>query len=342
MKFLTALAAAILAWRTAGFAQSQAHRVVVAANGSGDFKTVQEAIDHTTGDTIIAIRPGTYREKISIARDNIWLAGLGASPADVVLSFGDSAKTAGGTGKSGSVTVVNDGFAAENLTIVNTWWEEHPDPADASQAVALLIRSGHAVVDRVRLISGQDTLYADSRTCRNDTGDTPCEASRQLFNDCYIEGHVDYIFGDAKAVFQSCELHSRPHGAVMVTAQSKHFPGEDSGYYFLECKITGANNGNRVVLGRPWRDYATVLFYKTDIEQQIAPEGWSEWSGRLKTATYREYKSHGPGVNAGRRIVEYPLLTPEEEARLTIPDLLSGKEPWDPMAMVKTLRSLVK
>jgi pectin methylesterase-like acyl-CoA thioesterase len=202
--------------------------------------------------------------------------------------------------------------------------------------------SGRSVVDRVRLISGQDTLYANSRTCRSTTETGPCEASRQYYHECYIEGHVDYIFGDAKAVFENCELHSRPHSTVMVTAQSKHFPAEDSGYYFLHCKITGANNGDHVILGRPWRDYSTVLFYDTDIEQQIAPDGWSDWGGRLKTSTYREYKSHGPGVNGGHRIVEYPPLTAEEEARLTPGQILKGEPPWDPTTLVNTLRSLVR
>src|SRR5262249_33141069 len=129
---------------------------------------------------------------------------------------------------------------------------------------------------------------------------------------------------------------------IMLTAQSKHFPNEDSGYYFLGCKITGAGNGNRVVLGRPWRDYATVLFYNTDIEQQIDPAGWSEWDGRLKTATYREYKSHGPGVSPGNGMVKYPPLTPEEEAKLTPQELLRSQDPWDPVAMVNTLRQLVR
>jgi pectin methylesterase-like acyl-CoA thioesterase len=129
---------------------------------------------------------------------------------------------------------------------------------------------------------------AGVRSCSADYGwwDNvgPCAASLENFNVCFIEDNVDYIFGDVKAVFRDCELHSRPRHEIMITAQSKHFPAEDSGYYFLNCKITGTNNGDQVVLGRPWRDYATVLFDHTDIEQTLAPEGWSDWGGRLKTA----------------------------------------------------------
>ena len=320
-----------------GLPDPPAHRVTVPT----DFPTVQSAIDHTTGDAIILIRPGTYHEKIAVMRPNIWMIGLGARPSDVVLTYGDSAADAGGTGKSGSVTVTADGFAAENLTIANSWWDEHSGSAEGSQAVALFVSSNHAVLDRVRLIGGQDTLYANSLTCRGATETAPCEASREYFHDCYIEGHVDYIFGDAKAVFEDCELHSRPRPSVMITAQSKHFPAEDSGYYFLNCKITGADNGGKVFFGRPWRDYSTVLFYNTDVEQQIAAGGWSEWSGRLKTSTYREYKSHGPGVNLDHRIVEYPPLTPAEEAALTPAELLRSESSWNPEAEVSQLRQLV-
>ena len=315
--------------------------VTVAKEGKADFRTVQEAIDHAPEQGAwIKIAPGTYREKIHIHTSNIHLVGTGKQPQDVVLSWNDSAGTAGGTGKSGSVSVDADGFEAENLTIENTWELEHGRTQEGSQAVALLMSSDRAVLDRVRLIGAQDTLYANSRTCRSLDSTAPCQASREYFRDCYIEGHVDYIFGDAKAVFDSCELHSRSHPTVMLTAQSKHFPAEESGYYFLHCRITGENNGDRVVLGRPWRDYSTVLFYDTDVEQTLAPEGWSEWSDRLKTSTYREYKSHGPGVNGGDRLVRSPDLTTEEERTLTPIGLLAGDDKWKPVAEADALRKL--
>jgi pectinesterase len=331
-------------------AKDKLPQVTVALQGNANFHTLQEAIDHapTTGE-IIRISPGTYREKIHITTPNIHLVGMGKLPQEVVLSWNDSATSAGGTGKSGSVSVNADGFEAENLTIENTWEHEHERTEEGSQAVALLMSSDRAVLDRVRLLGAQDTLYANSRTCHEGLptdGTAPkeslptCQASRQLLNDCYIEGHVDYIFGDAKAVFDHCELHSRHHDTVMVTAQSKHFPNEDSGYTFLHCRITGENNEDRLVLGRPWRDYSTVLFYDTDIQQKLDPDGWSEWNGRLKTSTYREYRSHGPGVNGGHRIVPYPELSKAEEKALTPRKLLAGKDNWNQDAEVKALRAL--
>ena len=332
------------------YAQAKLPQVTVALQGSADFHTLQEAIDLApkTGEAI-RIAPGTYREKIHITTPDIHLIGMGKVPQDVVLSWNDSASSAGGTGKSGSVSVNADGFEAENLTIENTWEHEHERTQEGSQAVALLMSSDRAVLDRVRLLGAQDTLYANSRTCHEGLpadGSAPkasladCQASRQLFSDCYIEGHVDYIFGDAKAVFDHCELHSRHHDTVMVTAQSKHFANEDSGYFFLHCRITGEDNGDRVVLGRPWRDYSTVLFYDTDIEQKLAPDGWSEWSGRLKTSNYREYRSYGPGVNGGHRAVAYPELSKAEEKSLTPRKLLAGKDGWNPDAEVKALRAI--
>lgn len=324
--------------------------VTVAHDDHAEFRTLQEAIDHApaTGE-VIRIAPGTYREKIHISKPNIVLVGTGRQPQDVVLSWDDAAINAGGTSKSGSVTVDADGFEAENLTIENTWENEHTRIQEGSQAVALLMSSDRAVLDQVRLLGAQDTLYANSRTCHENlprdgsapAADTPpCKASRQYFRDCYIEGHVDFIFGDAKAVFDHCELHPRHNPTVMLTAQSKHFPAEDSGYYFLHCRITGEADGDKVVLGRPWRDYSTVVFYDTDIEKPLSPDGWSDWNGRLKTSTYQEYKSHGPGVDGGHRIVSSPKLSRQEAKKLTPGVLLSGSDGWDPVAEANALRKL--
>lgn len=335
----------------AGSAQSTPV-ITVAKQGTASFHTLQEAIDEAPpAGEVIRIAPGTYREKIHISRPNIHLVGTGKSPQDVVLSWNDAAITSGGTSKSGSVTVDADGFEAENLTIENTWEDEHTRTQEGSQAVALLMSSDRAVLDHVRLLGAQDTLYANSRTCHDNLPkggaapptDTPaCSASRQYFRDCYIEGHVDYIFGDAKAVFDHCELHPRHFPTVMLTAQSKHFPAEDSGYYFLHCRITGENNGDHVIFGRPWRDYSTVVFYDTYIQKPIAAEGWADWNGRLKTSTYREYKSHGPGVNGGHRLVQYPRLSHEAEKNLNPHALLSGNDGWNAVAEADALRNLVK
>ena len=330
-------AASVLGINAAG--ESGTLPQVTVGKNNAAYQSVQSAVDAApdTGE-IIRIAPGTYHEKLTIRKPNVHLIGTGVKPEDVVLSFDDSAKTANGTSHSASVTVSADGFEAENLTIENTWETEHPEAENRSQAVALLLSSDRAVLDRVRLLGAQDTLYANSLTCRSTTQTAPCNASREFFNDCYIEGHVDYIFGDADAVFDHCELHSRAHPVVTITAQSRHFPAEVSGYTFLHCRITGSNDGSRILLGRPWRDDSTVLFYDTDMLQTMDPAGWSDWDGRLKTSTYREYLSHGPGVNGGHRIVVSPALTAEEERKLTPQQILGGDDHWNPMAEVRILR----
>ena len=178
-------------------------RVVVAADGSGDFVTVQAALDGAGESAVVEIKPGTYREKLRVERNHVTLRGVGKGPAEVVLTFDDSAKIAGGTGKSGTVTVPGDDFSAENLTIQNDWEKKNARVGEGSQAVALMISGDREVLRHVRLLGYQDTLYAGSKTCHKPEDATagPCKAARMLFEDCYIEGHVDFIFGDAKAAF---------------------------------------------------------------------------------------------------------------------------------------------
>lgn len=325
-----------------GLLQAEVARITVSHDGHANFRSLQEAVDHApdSGGAIILIDPGTYQEKVHIDKPGIVLVGKGKRPQDTVITWGDSALSTGSTFKSGTISIVGDGFEAENLSIVNTWWRDHTGAKDPSQAVALLLESDRAVLDHVRLISGQDTLYANSSRCRG-TLNAPCSADRQLFNDCYVEGNVDYIFGDAKAVFDRCEFHSRPGSEVMITAQGRHSQHEDSGYYMLNCRITGPDEGNRVVLGRPWRDFSTVLFFNTEIIQKLDMDGWSEWGGRLKTSTYREYKSHGPGVNGTVRVVRSPPLSKAEARRMTPSLLLEGEDHWNPKNALQALRQLM-
>src|SRR5579883_1931094 len=144
------------------FAPGWAAQFTVAADGSGDFKTVQGAIDAAPADgAVIRIKPGTYHEEIKIEKPHIQLRGAGADPKQVILSFDKSAGTAGGTGKSQSVAVNGDDFFAENLTIENTFSRGQPPTQEGSQAVALRVRGDRAVFRHVRLLGYQDTLYAD-------------------------------------------------------------------------------------------------------------------------------------------------------------------------------------
>src|SRR6185369_13670416 len=256
----------------------------------------------------------------------VQLRGLGTKPQDVVLTFDNSSATAGGTTKSASVTVSGDDFYAENLTFENSYSRTRPLSQEGSQAVAIKITGDRAVFRRVRFLGYQDTLYPNGRRCETDRG--PCEPARQYFSECYIEGNVDFIFGDAIAYFDRCEIHALPHALVYLTAQSKHYAEEKSGYVFDHCRITAAP-GAKVYLGRPWRAYSTVVFLDTEMPAEIVAEGWHEWEhdGKpsLPTSFYAEYHSTGPGANPNRR-----QLTREEAARFSLRNFLAGDDQWDP------------
>ena len=165
------------------------------------------------------------------------LRGTGARPEDVVLTYDNSAGTAGGTTKSASITVAGDDFYAENLTIENSF---SPQRIRSSRKARRPSRSKSPATARVfrkvRFLGYQDTLYANSKRCETDKG--PCEPARQYFSECYIEGNVDFIFGDALAFFDRCEIHALAHSVIMLTAQSRHYAEEKSGYVFDHCRIT--------------------------------------------------------------------------------------------------------
>ena len=247
-----------------------------------------EALPATGGEILLA--PGEYREKLTIARPGVTLRGLGRGPEGVTLVWGDSALTAGGTVKSASLTVTGDDFRATNLTIQNDY-ELRVVPR--SQAVALSVNGDRAVFERVRLLGAQDTLHAATKKCAAE----PCPTSRQIFRDCYIEGHVDFIFGDSKAYFDRCRIHAIANSEIMITAHARTAPDQDRAYVFDRCRITADPGAVTIYFGRPWRDYARVIFLDTQLDAAIHPEGWREWTPgtteRLRVAWYAEHGSKG-------------------------------------------------
>jgi len=313
--------------------------VVVAADGTGQFKTVQEAVDSAPdGNIRIDIKPGEYRVLIMVTANDVELRGLGRTPQDTVLVYDNSAGTAGGTGKSGTIMVTGDDFHAENLTIANDFEKRHERSNQGSQAVALHVTGDREIFRHVRFLGFQDTLYADSKSCHTPGGmagggASPCQASRQYYADCYIEGHVDFIFGDAKAVFDRCEIHAITHQIVTLTAQSRVYPAEDSGYLFLNCTVTADAGATNILLGRPWRAYSTVIFMNTDFKAKLNPAGWSDWDGKLKTSSYAEYGSHGLSGDAKDRIAGTRVLTAAEASKITAKSWLAGADSWVPQGM---------
>lgn len=304
----------------------------VAADGTGDFYSIQQALDvaPANGATLL-IAPGIYRETISITKPNIELRGSNADASKTVIVFDKSAGSSGGTLHSATAEIRGDNFRAENLTFANDWNATHAQVPVGSQALAVLVAADKAVFENVRFLGNQDTLYAGSRNCAPDG--EPCTPTRQYFTHCYVEGNVDFIFGDSKVVFDHCEIHSTPHSEGFLTAQSKHYPTEDSGFVFNHCTLTAALGAENIWLGRPWRPYAKVIFLNTAMGAHILPAGWREWhpgeTHSIETVYYAEYNSTGPGAHPGERDPHTKLLTAAEAAQFETKIFFDG---WDPTA----------
>ena len=248
--------------------------LVVASDGSGDVRTVQEAIDRVPANNraryVILIKPGIYRQQVKIPSNKPYVTLLGQNAENTVLSFNLSNSQVGSTSASFSTYVGANDFRAENLTFENSF-------GPGSQAVALLVEADRAVFLRCRFLGWQDTLYA--------------KAGRQFYQDCYIEGHVDFIFGAATAVFENCTIHSKGQG--YLTAHMRFSETEPTGFVFRNCRLTCVNTGKGVFLGRPWRAFGRVVFINTEMQAHIRIEGWDNWRdpAREKTAWFAEYKS---------------------------------------------------
>lgn len=312
----------------------------VAADGTGDYYSVQRALDMApkTGGAVISVSPGIYREVITVDKPNITIRSANPDASKTVIVNDRSAGQNGGTLHSATVNVRGDNFFAENITFQNDYNRTHEQMPQGSQALALLVTGDRAVFHNVRMLGNQDTVYTGSKACSTNT--LGCQLARQYFSDCYIEGNVDFIFGDGKTVFDHCMIHSTPHEGGYITAQSKHYPEEDSGYVFNYCTLTADPDVKGFVyLGRPWRDYATVIFLHTEMGDKIAPAGWSEWhaevSRRLDTAYYAEFDSTGPGAHRDERDKHTHFLTPEEAKQYESKTFLRGPDNWDPTMLPK-------
>ena len=308
--------------------------LTVSADGSAEFKSVQQAVDALPQEGgVIKIGPGTYREVVTISKAHVRMEGDKTDPSKVVIVFNNSHGTVGGTLKSATVSVLGDDFFAQGVTFANDFSVGKSLAPEGSQAVALLVKGDRAVFRSVRMLGAQDTLYAGSKACASEQG--PCVPARQYFSNCYIEGNVDFIFGDAQAFFEDCKIHAIPHETVFLTAQSKHYPDEASGYVFEHCTITAAAGISHVFLGRPWRPYSTVVFLNTKLEADIEPAGWREWhpgeTHSLDTAFYAEFKSKGKGANPSHRDPRSKQLKAEEAKQFSLKQFLSGPDHWDPL-----------
>lgn len=309
------LLAALSLGTLAGHAQATTSPLVVAADGSGQFRTVQAAIDaapsQATKPVIIQLRPGTYHEKVTIPALKTHLVLRGADAARTVITFNDHVGQPGiTTPSSTSVLVQANDFTAENVTF------ENAAGYAAGQAVALSVEGDRAIFRHCRLVGNQDVLLLAT------------SGSRQYYQDCYIEGTTDFIFGASTGVFDHCVIKSKKNS--FVTAASTP-AGQAYGFVFLHCKLTADTTlAQKVYLGRPWRPNAQVVYLQCELGSHITPAGWDNWKNAAneKTAYYAEYNSTGPGASPAGRVPWAHQLTAQEARKYTLKQIFGGKQGW--------------
>ncbi len=315
-------------------ALAQDVHVKVDPNGGGsiastdNFATIQQALDHAPqaphGRIYIHIAPAVYHERINVTRlrPRVTLLGEGKRPEDVVITAAQFAKQAGGTYFTETAQVNADDFEADNITFENT-------AGPVGQAVAATIRSDRAIFKHCRFLGDQDTLFADF--------------GRQYYVDSYITGGVDFIFGNATAVFDHSEIHIMRPG--FLTAQSRTAPEQTTGYVVTNSRVTSSiatpppADPTKVVrtsffLGRPWRPYSRVIFMNTELPPDLDPAGWSAWTRNDPTpqAFYAEFHNTGPGAATTQRTPWSHQLSEKEAAAFTPAIFLSGTDHWNPVA----------
>jgi polygalacturonase len=295
----------------------------VSGSGTGDYYSIQRAIDVAPAEgAVISVTPGTYHEVLTVNKPNITIRSSYRDASRTVIVADKSAGTSGGTMNSATVNVRADNFTAENVTFANDFNRTHERVSSGLQALALLVTGDRAVFRNVRLLGNQDTVYAGSK--------------RQYFVDCYIEGNVDFVFGDARAVFEGCEIRSTSHSIGYITAQGKSSAGQESGFVFQRCRLTAAPGVTNVWLGRPWRPFASVVFLNTEMGAHINAAGWREWhpgeTHYMNTVSYAEFQNSGPGAHPAEREAHTKKLTPGEAAGYDARRFLAGADGWDPTA----------
>lgn len=302
---------------------------VVAKDGSGDFFTVQEAINavpdfRKNKRTTILVRKGEYKERVIIPECKINVSLIGEEGAVITDDnyaskkniFGDEMSTSG----SSTVYIYAPDFYAEHITFANT-------AGRVGQAVACFIDGDRAYFKNCRFLGNQDTLY------------TYGKESRQYYEGCYIEGTVDFIFGWSTAVFKDCEIHSLGDGYVTAPSTDQ---GKAYGYVFWNCRLTAADEAGKVYLSRPWRPYAQAVYIQCEMGKHIVPEGWNNWgkASNEQTVYYAEYQSTGEGANPSARVKYSHQLA--DISKYQPEQVLAGNDGWNPIKNGNALLTNVK
>lgn len=293
--------------------------LVVAADGSARYKTVQEAVmavpaGSAANPVIIRIKPGVYKELIYVQREKRFFKLIGENAEKTVLTYDLNANLIGkdgkpiGTFRTPSTMIDADDFTAENITFENS-------AGPVGQALAVRVDGDRVVFRNCRFLGWQDTILLNR--------------GRHYFEDCYITGHVDFIFGGATAFFERCHLHCLKDGYITAASTPDNQP---FGFVFADCKITGESPVVKTYLGRPWRAFSSVIYINTQMSEVVRPVGWHNWNfpEREKTSRYAEFNSKGPGAKPQERVPWSRQLTKSEAKAITVRKVLAGSDGWNP------------
>ncbi|ERM95990.1 hypothetical protein AMTRI_Chr13g117490 [Amborella trichopoda] len=308
--------------------QEMTPNVAVAKDGSGDFRTITEALSklppakERNGRYVIYIKAGVYDEQVTVTKEMVNVTMYGDGSRKTIITGSKNFIDGTPTFKTATFAAIGDDFMAKAIGFRNT------AGAAKHQAVALRVQSDRAVFLNCRMDGNQDTLYA--------------HAHRQYYRSCVITGTIDFIFGNAAAVFQNCQIVVRqplPNQQNIITAQGRTDKRETTGVVIHKCKIlpdkklvAGSSTAKtRSYLGRPWKQYSRTVYMESTIGGFIEPEGWMPWDGdfALDTLFYGEYMNQGPGATLTKRVnwKGYRVLKSKEEAMaFTVDKFIQGGE----------------
>lgn len=304
------------------YSHAQANqKITVAQDGTGDFKSVGAAIEAANTDNtavLIFIKNGIYKEKLVIPSSKPRLTLVGEDKVKTIITNDDysgkpnpDSKQNFGTSDSYTLLVRADDVRIENLTIENSWCEK-------GQAVSLHIKGSRFSIKNSRILGYQDTLLTDG------------DGTYQYYENCYIEGTTDFIFGPATAVFKDCIINSKKDSYITAASTPEN---QEFGYVFLNCKLIADVDVTKVFLGRPWRPYAKTVFMDCNLENHILPEGWNPWvderfPDKDKTAFYAEYNNKGKGAKTDKRVAWSHQLTKKEAVKYTLKNIFPKDDFW--------------
>lgn len=298
------------------WAQERQDTIVVSRDGTGNFRTLQEAIESARAfmdyTVTIYVRNGVYKEKVIVPSwvENIDI--IGEDRDKTIITYDDHANiNKMGTFRTYTVKVEGSDITFKNLTIEN-------NAAQLGQAVALHTEGDRLKFINCRILGNQDTIY------------TGAKFTRLYFKDCYIDGTTDFIFGPSTALFEDCIIHSKHNSYVTAASTPKE---AKYGYVFKHCKLTAEPGVDKVYLGRPWRPYAYTLFIECELGKHIVSAGWHNWGKQSneETARYMEYKNTGEGANASERVAWSKQLTKKEAEAVTVDAIFRTQSNWNPI-----------